>query len=183
MWGGRHTQAQLNIHVRVPPKLDQASVFKALFDIVKKSAIITMCWARSATTHSRNIVRIPMGRPAKVLEAADVRRLLSHARNQRNPARNHAMIMLSFKAGLRACEIAGLDWPMILRPDGWLSAEIAVASTIAKNRPGSRIPINPQLRYALAALHRDQGRPLPGAVILSERGAHMSARSVVNWFR
>lgn len=124
-----------------------------------------------------------MGRPAKVLELADVRRLLSHVHKQRNPARNHVMIMLSFKAGLRACEIAGLDWPMLLRPDGRLSTEIAIANAIAKNRSGRRVPINPELRRALEALHIVQGRPTVGPVILSERGAHMTARSVVNWFR
>jgi integrase/recombinase XerD len=123
-----------------------------------------------------------MGQPAKVLGAADVRRLLSHVQHQRNAARNRVMIMLSFKAGLRACEIAGLDWSMVLRPDGKLSPELAVAKAIAKNRSGRRIPMNFELKKALAALHRDQGCPKVGAVIMSERGTHMTARSVVNWF-
>jgi integrase/recombinase XerD len=92
------------------------------------------------------------------------------------------MILLSFKAGLRACEIAGLDWSMVLRPDGKLSPELAVGNAIAKNRYGRRIPMNLELKKALTALHRDQGRPKVGAVIMSERRAHMTARSVVNWF-
>lgn len=47
--------------------------------------------------------------PARVLEPGDVRRLLAHTPGQRHHLRNNVIIMLSFKAGLRACEIAGLD--------------------------------------------------------------------------
>ena len=50
-----------------------------------------------------------MTRPARVLEGADLRRLLRHVRAHRHATRNHAMVLLSFKAGLRACEIAGLS--------------------------------------------------------------------------
>ena len=52
--------------------------------------------------------------PAKVLEADDVRRVLAHVKEQRHPTRNKVIVLLSFKAGLRACEIAGLDWTMVL---------------------------------------------------------------------
>ena len=48
--------------------------------------------------------------PARVLEPGDVRRLLAHATGHRHHLRNTVIIMLSFKAGLRACEIAGLTW-------------------------------------------------------------------------
>ena len=53
--------------------------------------------------------------PAKVLEPEDLCRVLKHAKTQRYPIRNPVIILLSFKAGLRACEIAGLSWPMVLR--------------------------------------------------------------------
>ncbi|WP_310498010.1 site-specific integrase [Sandarakinorhabdus sp.] len=123
-----------------------------------------------------------MGQPAKVLESADVCRLLSHVRVQRNPARNRVTILLSFKAGLRAAEIAGLDWHMVLRPDGNLSPHIQVSDQIAKNRSGRRLPMHPELRSALLALHHANGRPIAGPVVRSERGGHMTPRSIVNWF-
>lgn len=124
-----------------------------------------------------------MGQPAKVLAPADVRRVLSHVRHHRNAIRNHAMVMLSFKAGLRACEIAGLDWRMVLRADHKLASSVSIAGTIAKNGAARRIPMNPDLEKALEQLHRQYGKPRDGAVIRSERGNHMTARSVVNWFR
>lgn len=56
-----------------------------------------------------------MGRqPAKVLAPGHVLSLLAHVDHQRHPDRNRVLILLSFKAGLRACEIAGLDWTMVL---------------------------------------------------------------------
>ena len=123
-----------------------------------------------------------MARPAKVLEVADVRHVLIHVSRQRNAARNNVMVLLSFKAGLRAAEIAGLDWPMVLRPGGRLADHVTVAKTIAKNRSARTIPLAPELSKALARLRRQERGPITGPVIRSERGSHMTARSVVNWF-
>lgn len=123
-----------------------------------------------------------MSQPARVLETADVRRLLRHVRAHRYPLRSEVMILLSYKAGLRACEIAGLDWTMVLKPGGKLGQHLCVAGAIAKNGTARRVPLNPELRTGLAALHRQAGRPLDGAVLPSERGDHLRPRSVVNWF-
>lgn len=120
--------------------------------------------------------------PAKVLEPDDVRRVLGHVRHQRYPKRNRVMILLSFKAGLRACEIAGLDWAMVLGSDHRVSDLISIACGIAKNGASRRVPISPELRTALTQLHSAQGRPLTGPVIHSERGCHMTPGSVSNWF-
>jgi integrase/recombinase XerD len=93
------------------------------------------------------------------------------------------MVLLSFKAGLRAGEIAGLDWSMVVRPDGQVGRLINVSDRIAKYRSGRRVPLNPELRSAIVKLHRMAGHPEMGPLIRSERGGNMTARSVVNWFR
>ena len=123
-----------------------------------------------------------MNQPARVLEAADVRRLQRHAHAHRYPLRSDVLILLSYKAGLRACEMAGLDWTMVLKPGGQLNDHIVVAGTIAKNGHGRRVPMNVELRAALTKLHRAVGRPKAGPVIASERNAHLHPRSIVNWF-
>lgn len=51
-----------------------------------------------------------MTQPAKVLAPADVRRVNAAVRRKRHAARNQLIIALSTRAGLRACEIAGLTW-------------------------------------------------------------------------
>lgn len=120
--------------------------------------------------------------PARVLEPGDVRRLLAHTQGQRHHLRNKVIIMLSFKAGLRACEIGGLTWPMVLKTDGRIAQQIRVSRHIAKCGSGRNIPIHMDLKAALTDYHRSRGRPKDGPVVLSERGGPMTPRSVVNWF-
>lgn len=121
-------------------------------------------------------------RPAKVLEPRDVRQLLKHVRRQRYPDRNRVMILLSFKAGLRACEIAGLEWPMVLASDRRVSNQLMIARGIAKKGSGRVIPLHAELKEALKRLHQAEGKPTVGAVIRSERANRLCAGSVVNWF-
>lgn len=120
--------------------------------------------------------------PAKVLEADAVCRVLAHVEQQRHPIRNKVIVLLSFKAGLRACEIAGLDWTMVLQTNGEVSESISVSGDIAKNNSGRNIPVNQDLALALRNLHRWMGYPSTGPVIQSERLRRMTARSIVNWF-
>jgi integrase len=120
--------------------------------------------------------------PARVLAVADVRRLLIHIRDRCHPARDAAMVLLSCKAGLRACEVAGLTWSMVLCPDGRMNNQLLVARAIAKCGSERRVPLHPDLKTALVRLHTACGRPRDGPVIYSERGGGMSAVTVVNWF-
>lgn len=123
-----------------------------------------------------------MSQPAKVLAPRHVRDLCKRAGRGRFALRNQLIVLLSFKAGLRACEIAGLTWSMVLTPSGRVAASITVAGSIAKNGKGRRIPVHPELRAALEALHRDVGKPTSGPVVESQKGSHMTPRSIVNWF-
>lgn len=124
-----------------------------------------------------------MPHPARVLGAADVRLVLSQVRGRRHPTRDNVMLLLSFKAGLRACEIAGLRWSMLLRANCNVGQQLHVAASIAKNGTARAVPMHVELQRALTKLHRDQGWPRDGPVILSERGGAMTPHSVVNWFR
>ena len=53
------------------------------------------------------------GKQAKIISDAELRRLLGLIHRGRYAARDRVMVLLSVKAGLRACEIAGLTWAMI----------------------------------------------------------------------
>ena len=109
-----------------------------------------------------------------------LKRMLRRVSRSSHPARDRAMILLSVKARLRACEIAGLDWSMVLDAQGRVSGTIHVRDVIAKKRGGRRIPMHPDLRRALERLARTT-EPI-GPVIRSYRGSHLKANSVVNWF-
>ncbi len=121
------------------------------------------------------------GRQARVITAAQLDTLLQHVRGRRDSARSRVIILLSHRAGLRAAEIAKLEWGMLLDPTGRVSQSIALENRIAKKGSGRRIPLHPDLRRALVALQR--GRPQSGPVIRSRRGGHMRPNSLVCWFK
>ena len=123
-----------------------------------------------------------MGTPAKVLASGEVRRLQARANRGRLALRNRAIVLLSFKAGLRAGEIAGLDWTMVLAPGGRIGPWLMISGGIAKYGRSRRVPMHRGLKGVLEQLHRAQGRPQSGPVVQSQRGGGMTARSVVNWF-
>ncbi|HXH00206.1 MAG TPA: site-specific integrase [Sphingomicrobium sp.] len=124
-----------------------------------------------------------MGTPAKVLAAGDVRRLNARVGQGRFALRKKVVVMRSFKAGLRACEIAGLDWKMVLGADGKIGGYMMVGDSIAKNGRGRRLPTHKDLKSALLRLHAREGKPSGGPVIKSQRGGHMTPCGVVNWFK
>jgi len=119
---------------------------------------------------------------AKVLAGTDVRRLLRHVGRSRYPPRNRVIVLLSFKAGLRAAEIAGLSWPMVLKPGGGVGSQLNVASSIAKGGRRRTVPLHPDLKSQLISLHRLQDYPASGPIVPSEWGAHFTPRGIVNWF-
>ncbi len=121
------------------------------------------------------------GQPAKVLRAGDVRRLLAWTGRSRHPERNRALVLLSVRAGLRACEIAALEWSMVLTTQQRVGGCIELPGWAAKKGSGRRIPLHPELQAALRRL-ANVAVELRGPVILSERTAGMSAKTVVNWF-
>jgi integrase len=121
------------------------------------------------------------GRQAKILTEGQLHAALRAARATRYPERDRMMLLLSAKAGMRAAEIAGLTWAMVLDAGGHIGSQIALADSIAKKGSGRVIPLHPSLGQALAKLSRKTGRE--GHVIKSERGERLSPGSVVNWFR
>lgn len=120
------------------------------------------------------------GRQAKILAPNALRRMLLLSRKHACPARSQAIILLSVKAGMRAGEIAKLEWPMVLTPNGKVSDTICVEDRIAKKKSGRRIPMHPDIHRALVKLYNQSVDD--GPVIQSNRGGHMNANSIVNWF-
>ena len=126
-----------------------------------------------------------IGKQAKVLSPGDQRRLLTVARRGRLPERDRVMVLLAMRAGLRACEIAGLTWAMVLDPNGRIAPMIDVRSGIAKRGGGRRVPMHPDLARALLVLRYQLplAQAAPEATVLrSLKGGPLRANSVVNWF-
>src|SRR5271166_2036844 len=119
-------------------------------------------------------------RQAKILTKYRANLLLVYAGWTRHPHRDRLIVLLSVKAGLRAGEIAGLTWDMVLGGNGDLAAWIELRDHAAKKRSGRRIPLHPELREALG-VWRAMNVP-SGPIVTSERGGPMRASSIVLWF-
>ena len=120
------------------------------------------------------------GRQAKQLTPAMQKRLLRHVERSSDPDRSRVIVLLALKAGLRACEIARLEWSMVLDARGRVGTAIEVHDRIAKKGGGRRIPLHPELRAALAQYRkRTDGK---GPIVKSARGGGLAPNSIVNWF-
>lgn len=126
-----------------------------------------------------------LGRQAKTLSPDALARVLARVELNVHAKRDRVMVLLSVRAGLRACEIANLTWDMVLDAKGRVADTIDVRSWIAKKQSGRRIPMHGEVKNALRALKRDMpsehlqsGEP----IIRSAKGGAMRANSIVNWF-
>jgi integrase/recombinase XerD len=134
--------------------------------------------------------RAHVGR-AKTLSAEQIDHLLRHIQaTAREPLRDYAIILLSFKAGLRACEIVGLNWRDVLDVTGKIAGTLEVPDGIAKNGQGRSIPMHPVLQAALEHLLRYQRSCVPlqptgqrDPVITSLDGGRLSSNALQQYLR
>ena len=90
-----------------------------------------------------------LGKQAKILSKGQVDAVLSYLTNTRHPERDRVIFLLSVKAGLRAKEIAALQWSMVTDAEGKLTDTIHLPNSASKGRSGRIIPLNKELRIAL----------------------------------
>jgi len=115
---------------------------------------------------------------AKILTENQQKQVLAVLGSRRNAARNTLMFLLSVDAGLRAKEIALLEWSMVTDSAGDISDAIRLEDRASKGRSGGVVFMSARIQDALRAL----GGARKGVVLLSQRGDCMSAQVVVNWF-
>ena len=99
-----------------------------------------------------------LGRQAEIVSPATLQRMLAYAQRTRQPKRDAAIVLLSVKAGLRACEIAGIQWPMATTDKGEIGDMIDIRNAIAKRGSGRRIPMHPDLQGLWPSLVRTNVR-------------------------
>ena len=125
------------------------------------------------------------GKQAKTLKSRELVRLLDYVSHGRYPERDRVMVLLSFKAGMRAKEIAALTWAMVTDASGDVGDMIVLPNIATKGNSGRDIGINAELKSALVALRarRDADQVAPHRrVIYSERADGYSPNAVAVWF-
>src|SRR5260370_18350163 len=122
---------------------------------------------------------------AKIINDRQVRAVLAELDTRRYPLRDRVMFLLSIKAGLRAVEISRCTWAMVTNSESQIGDVIALQNRASKGNAGGRIiPMHPDLKAALVALHKERGvKAHPDwPVIHSERDRGLSAGAVAVWF-
>src|ERR1700723_397326 len=94
------------------------------------------------------------GRRARVIAPAALNRVLRYVSRHPDPARSRVIVLLSVKAGLRAAEIAKLEWSMVLNANGRIGDTIEVDDQIAKKKAGRTVPLHPELGRSLEHLRK-----------------------------
>jgi len=122
---------------------------------------------------------------AKLLNHAEFKRLTAVIDSKRHSIRNHAVVALSFYAGLRACEIAGLRVGDVYEANGTVRDSFYLRAEQTKGSEGGTVLVNKRLatvlrRYA-AANPRHCVKP-DAALIYSGKGGGFSAQTIVNLF-
>jgi integrase/recombinase XerD len=128
-----------------------------------------------------------LGKQAKTLSKGQIEAMLAYLSTTRHPARNRLIFLLSVKAGLRAKEIAKLNWLMTNDSRGEIGYDICLLDSASKGKSGRRIPLNEELREALIA-HRKLVMKTFGPcasryVISTERKLSTSPQAIVNMFQ
>ena len=94
---------------------------------------------------------------------------MAYLARTRNAERDVVMFLLSVRAGLRAKEIAGATWTMVMDSDGQISDVLALEDRVAKMRSGRTIPLSNDLKAALEVLHAKSAPEPFQRIIYSER--------------
>jgi integrase/recombinase XerD len=109
---------------------------------------------------------MPLGKQAKTLTKGQIDAMLAYLSTTRHPARNRLIFLLSVKAGLRAKEIAKLNWLMTNDSRGEIGYDICLLDSASKGKSGRRIPLNPDVRDALIE-YRKQVMHYGGPYVIS----------------
>lgn len=128
-----------------------------------------------------------LNKQAKILTTKQQELTLGYLEWTRYPLRNKIIFMLSYKAGLRAKEIANLTWLMVCDSEGNLSKEINLINKASKGKQSGRtIPMHKDLAVLLAKLLAEQKKnehfALTNRIITTERDNKTSPQAIVNFF-
>jgi integrase/recombinase XerD len=123
---------------------------------------------------------------AKILTKAQIKMVAGYLAQKRHSERNLAMFLLSVKAGLRAIEIANVQWRHVVDSSGNLMTELHLTNSASKGCGGRVVPLHKDLHQALEVLF-DKAKQrknfcLTDTIIQSQRGGSMDRQVIVNFF-
>jgi integrase len=125
-----------------------------------------------------------LGKQAKVLTKRQFATVLATVEGSLYPARNRVILLLSFKAGLRAKEIATLRWRHVCDAEGVVADSLSVENVGSKGKTGGRtIAMNRELSAALRVLAEQTAPDMDTPVVVTERTqTGVTSQVIINLF-
>ena len=123
---------------------------------------------------------------AKLLTDAEFRRLSAVINSLRHSTRNHTAVVLSFYAGLRACEIAALRVDDVFEANGEPRDTIYLSAAQTKGNDTGTVLVNRRLRAQLqryATAYPKRTAQPSAALLYSAKGGGFTAQTTVNLFQ
>jgi|SRR5438477_452820 len=127
-----------------------------------------------------------LGKQAKILSEHQQQALLVWLDTRKHADRNRLIVLLSFKSGLRAKEIAALKWSMVMNAEGNIGDHMHLTNVASKGTSGRIIALNKDLKKQLMKIGANDGITIADArrsVIQTQRERGTSAQVIVNLFR
>jgi integrase/recombinase XerD len=131
-----------------------------------------------------------IGKQAKILSEHQQQALLAWLETRKHADRNRLIVLLSFKSGLRAKEIASLKWSMVMNAEGDIGDHMHLTNEASKGKSGRIIALNKDLKKQLIRVRERDGITIADAgqsVIQTQRRQGTSAQVIVNsfaeWYR
>jgi integrase/recombinase XerD len=122
---------------------------------------------------------------AKLLTPAEQKRIDAIIAAHRYSARNRAIFAISFFAGLRACEIAGLKVGDVFDADGAVRDTVYLTADQTKGDEANTVLVSKRLEKALIAFAATYPRHITNpnaALFFSAKRGGFSAQTIVNLF-
>ncbi len=126
---------------------------------------------------------------AKVLTQTEIKRLLRVVSTTKHAARNRLVVMLSYMAGLRACEIAALkvgDVINELKDGSWeVKTEAVLKSNQTKGNKAQTVVFSSALRKEIAGYYAQSEETIEmiDFLIMSQKKSGFSSQTIQNLFR
>lgn len=116
---------------------------------------------------------------ARTLTDKQLKMVLAHCATRRHAARDRAIVMVSFLAGLRAKEIAALTLENVLGTDGDIRDEFVLTPSQTKGRKSRRVFVNAKLKRELAGYVKTTNlRAICPALFQSQKGTGFTANTM-----
>jgi integrase/recombinase XerD len=124
-----------------------------------------------------------LGKQAKVLTRHQQNAVLSYLKTTRQAQRNELIFLLSFRAGLRAKEIASLTWSMVTDAEGNIGKCITLTNDASKGKSGGVVWLNDELQSLMVEYQNLCGEvESKDRIIKSERRHDVTAQVIINMF-